>query len=137
MNRRALLLGYQMLTGLSDTSTGVLLIFTPALTLRLMRLHVPPDSLPLLSYVGVFVLSVGIACFYGAFLTTRATFTSKLEVVWLLTAITRGLVAIFIVSKILTGTFETGWVTVAVTDGAFALLQSLGLSKGWLADAAA
>ena len=71
MSRR-LLLGYQLFTGLSDTSTGVLLILDPAWTLRLMRLQVSQDALPFLSYVGAFVLSVGIACLYGAILATRS-----------------------------------------------------------------
>jgi hypothetical protein len=135
--KRRLLFGYQMLTGLSDTSTGILLIVAPALTLRLMDLHVPANTLLFLSYLGVFVLSVGIACLYGAWLTTRTAFAPKLEVVWLLTAITRGLVAIFILAKTASGALDHGWITVAVSDGAFALLQVVGLAKGWLSNAAA
>jgi len=131
--KRRFLLGYQLLTGLSDASTGVLLIVAPAITLHMMRLHVQQDALPYLSYVGVFVFSVGIACLYGAgLLTTRPILVQKLEAVWLLTAITRGLVAIFVVAKILSGSLEHGWVTVALTDGAFALLQTIGLARGWL-----
>jgi hypothetical protein len=134
--KRRVLLTYQLLTGLSDSSTGVLLIFAPALTLRLMHLRLSGSALPFLSYIGAFVLSVGIAYFYGAFLTTRAGFAPKLEVVWLLTAITRGIVAIFVACKIVSGTLEAGWMTVAISDGALALLQAIGLRKGWLADAA-
>ena len=66
MTRRRILIGYQLITGASDTATGALLIFAPALTLRLMHLQAGGDALPFLSYVGVFVLSVGIACLYGA-----------------------------------------------------------------------
>ena len=130
--KRRLLLAYQLLTGASDASTGLLLIFAPALTLNLMGLHAAPAAFPFLSYVGVFVVSVGMACSYGAFLLRHAAFAEKLEVVWLLTAITRGLVAIFVVVRILTGELESGWMTVALTDGAFALLQFAGLAKGWL-----
>jgi hypothetical protein len=132
--KRHLLFGYQIVTGLSDTSTGLLLLFKPALTLRLMRLHALSNTLPFLSYIGAFVLSVGIACLYGAWLATRSGSASKLEVVWLLTAITRGLVAIFVLTKTLTGVLEAGWMTVALSDGIFALLQAIGLSTGWLAD---
>jgi hypothetical protein len=135
MRRRVLVL-YQILTWLSDSSTGLLLILSPALTLHLMRLRAASDALPFLSYIGAFVLSVGIACLYGAFLTTRSGFTVKLEVVWLLTAITRGIVAVFVITQILAGTLETGWITVAISDGGFALLQTIGLAKGWLTDAA-
>src|SRR6202035_4668394 len=77
MKRRILFL-YQILTGLSDSSTGLLLILSPAFTLHLMRLHAASDALPFLSYIGAFVLSVGIACLYGALLTTRSGLTAKL-----------------------------------------------------------
>jgi hypothetical protein len=56
--------------------------------------------------------------------------------VWLLTAFTRSGVAIFVVTQILTQTLETGWVTVALSDGACVLIQAIGLRKGWLAHAA-
>jgi hypothetical protein len=134
--KRRLLFGYQMLTGLSDTCTGLLLLFAPAVTLRLMRLHVSSGSLPFLSFIGAFVLSVGIACLYGAVLATRISFTEKLEVVWLLTGITRAMVALFITADVLTGTLESAWTTVAIADGAFTLVQTIGLSKGWLTNAA-
>jgi hypothetical protein len=136
MSKRILLFAYQLLTGFSDTSTGLLLIFSPSLTIGLMGLHVAPNTLLFLSYIGVFVLSVGLACFYGAALTRTPASLQKLEVVWLLTAITRGLVAAFIVWKILTGLLEPGWAAVAISDGAFAVLQAIGLGRGWLADAA-
>jgi hypothetical protein len=126
-----LLFRYQMLIGLADTSTGLLLIFDPALTLRLMRLQASADSLPFLSFIGAFVTSVGITCLYGARLALQPASVPKLEAVWLLTAITRGLV-----SKILAGSMETGWITVAITDGAITLVQAAGLAKGWLNDAA-
>jgi hypothetical protein len=135
--KRRLLYGYQFVTGLSDTSTGVLLIASPVMSLRMMRLQAPQDALPYLSYVGIFVLSVGIACLYGCrLLATRPVLVQKLETVWLLTAITRGLVAIFIIAKISSGSLESGWITVALIDGAIALLQTIGLTRGWLGSAA-
>lgn len=127
--KRRILLGYQLLTGLSDTSTGLLLIFAPALTLHLMKLEAAPEALPFLSYVGVFVLSVGLACLYGAAVISRP---EKLEVVWLLTAVTRALVALFVIAKVFAGTLQPGWITVAVTDALFASIQAIGLAKGWL-----
>ena len=130
--KRRILLGYQVITGLSDTSTGVLLVIAPALTLHLMKLHSVPDALPFLSYVGIFVLSVGLACLYGATLTTPRVRTEKLEVVWLLTALTRAMVALFVLTKVVSGALEAGWITVAITDGLFASIQAFGLAKGWL-----
>jgi hypothetical protein len=135
--KRRVLLGYQLLTGASDTSTGVLLIIAPSTTLYLMRLHASPESLPFLSYVGVFVLAVGIACLYGAsLLTSYPVLVQKLQTVWLLTAITRGLVAVFVIAKVFSGSLEPGWITVALTDCAFALLQVIGLARGWLSNVA-
>jgi hypothetical protein len=133
MNRRYILFLYQVLIGASDTATGVLLLAAPALTLHLMNLHAPAAAaLPYLSYVGAFVLSTGLACFYGAWLTTRPRFAAKLEVIWLLTAITRATVALFVFTQIFRGTLEAGWLTVAFSDGAIAVIQFTGLAQGWL-----
>ena len=133
---RPILLCYQLLTGLSDTSTGVLLIVAPVLTLRLMRLHVPSDALPFLSFIGAFVLSVGLSCLYGALLIARGAYAQRLEVIWLLTAFTRSGVALFVVTQILAGTLEAGWLPVALTDGTCVLIQAIGLRKGWLRNGA-
>ncbi len=133
--KRPLLIAYQFLTGLSDTSTGLLLIVAPEFALRLMRLHVASDTLPFLSYIGVFVLSVGLACLYGGLQALKDVPSDRLEVVWLLTAITRALVAVFVVVKMASGALEPGWSSVALTDGAIALIQFLGLARGWLPNA--
>jgi hypothetical protein len=133
--KRLVLVAYQLLTGLSDAATGLLLIAAPGLTLRLMKLHAAVDTLPFLSYIGVFVLSVGLACLYGGLLATRNAPPDKLEVVWLLTAITRGLVAVFVAVKVASGALEPGWFSVVVTDGALALIQFVGLARGWPRDA--
>ena len=133
---RPILIGYQLLTGFSDSLTGALLIIAPEFTLRLMSLHTPADALPFLSFIGAFVLSVGLACLYGAWVVVRRKSPCKVEVVWLLTAITRASVAIIVVTQILAHTLEAGWLTVAATDGACVLIQAIGLRKGWLANAA-
>ena len=98
---RPVLLAYQALIGLSDTLTGALLIIAPEFTLRLMGLHVPSDALPYVSFIGAFVLSVGLACLYGAIVMARRGSPCTLEAVWLLTAITRASVAIFVVTQVL------------------------------------
>ena len=131
---RSILVGYQLLIGLSDTLTGALLIVAPELTLRLMRLQAPSNALIYVSFIGAFVFSVGLACLYGALLAYRGGCRTKLEVVWLLTAITRASVAIFVIGQVLAGTLEAGWLTVAAIDGACVLIQAIGLRKGWLAE---
>ena len=131
-----LLFGYQLLTGLSDFSTGISLIMAPSLTMRLMRLHLLADATPFLSLIGAFVLSVGLCCLYGAWIVHCEGCTNRLETVWLLTAIIRGSVAIFITAAIINGSLEPGWLAVAIFDGSFALIQATGLRKGWLSRAA-
>jgi hypothetical protein len=42
-----------------------------------------------------------------------------------------------VLTRILDGTLEAGWITVAVSDGIFALVQAVGLAKGWITDVAA
>ena len=94
------------------------------------------DRFTYVSFIGAFVLSVGLACLYGVILMTRRESPRSLEIVWLLTAITRAGVAIFVIAQILSHTLEAGWLTVAVTDGACVLFQAIGLRKGWLAHVA-
>jgi hypothetical protein len=130
---RPILIVYQLLIGLSDTITGSLLIAAPEFTLGMMRLHTPDNALVYLSFVGAFVLSVGLACLYGAYLMIRRGGQCKLEVVWLLTAIIRASVAIFVLMQIFTHTLELGWLMVAITDGACVLIQAIGFRRGWLA----
>lgn len=133
MKPRPILFLYQLLIGASDTGTGLLLLAAPALTLHLMKLAPPAAAtLPYLSYIGAFVLSTGLACFYGAWLTTRPLYAPRLEVVWLLTAITRAAVACFVLIQIFSGRLEHGWLSVALSDGAIALFQLTGLARGWL-----
>lgn len=129
---RPILVGYQLLTGISDTLTGALLIIAPALTLRMMSLSAPSDALVYVSFVGAFVFSVGLACLYGALLAYRASCRSRLEVVWLLTAIARASVAFFVIGQVVAGALQPGWLTVAATDGVCVLIQAIGLRRGWL-----
>jgi hypothetical protein len=129
---RPILLGYQVVIGISDFMTGILLIVAPAFTLRLMGLHAPFDALPYLAFIGAFVLSVGLACLYGAVAIARGGKRCTMETIWLLTAFTRASVAVFVVTQVVAQTLEPGWLTVAVSDGACVLIQAIGLRRGWL-----
>lgn len=135
MNRRTII-GYQLLIGLSDTSTGALLIVAPSFALRLMMIQAPADALVYLSFIGAFVLSVGIACLYGGLLAYKRCFDKSLEAVWLLTAFSRASVAVFVVAQIAAGTLSSGWLTVAAVDGTCVVIQAIGLRRGWLKSAA-
>ena len=133
---RPVLIVYQLLIGLFDAITGALLIAAPEFTLGMMRLHAPDNALVYLSFIGAFVLSVGLSCLYGAYLMIRRENSCRLEIVWLLTATIRASVAIFVLTQILAHTLEAGWLTVAIADGACVLIQAIGLRRGWLAHVA-
>lgn len=127
-----LLFAYQLVAGVSDASTGVLLIAAPLFTLRMMGLSVPQDATPFLSFIGAFVLAVGLSYLYGAMLIRRVGGVQRIETVWVLTAIIRSSVAIFILAAVLNGSLAPGWLTIAAFDGICALIQASGLRGGWL-----
>lgn len=126
------LLAYQLVAGVSDASTGVLLIAAPLFTIRMMGMSVPRDAAPFLSFIGAFVLAVGLSYLYGALLIHRTGGVPRLEAVWLLTAIIRSSVAIFVLAAVVGGTLSAGWLTIAVFDGICVLIQARGLRRGWL-----
>ncbi len=130
-----LILGYQLVAGISDAATGALLMTAPVFTLQLMRLTTPADALPFISFIGAFVLAVGLAYLYGALLVSRGGCTSKLEALWLITAILRGSVAAYVATAVLSGALVPGWIVIAFFDGACVLIQAAGLRQGWLTHA--
>lgn len=131
--RHSMLLGYQWMTGAAEAGAGVLLYLAPALTLRMMGMSAPTDARPYVSYIGAFVLSVGLSCIYGAWLLQQEATPERLETVWLLTAFVRSAVAIYVIKSVLTGELETPWLVVAAFDGVCAAVQGVGLRRRWLA----
>lgn len=135
MNRKMLLL-YQLLTGLSDSLTGTMLMIAPAEALLLMHVPAPAAGLVFVAYIGAFVFAVGLCCLYGALLILRGDSARQLATVWLLTALMRASVAVFVTQQVLAGTLAAAWLPVAAFDGACVLIQALGLYKDWVAYAA-
>lgn len=134
--RQALVL-YQCAAGLCDATTGLLLIAAPASTLGLMGLTVIPQPDAFLRYIGVFVFSVGLTYLWTVLrwpLNDRATLVWSTQ--WKITALIRLLVALFVVWQVATHAIEVRWMTVALSDGAFAAIQVIGLQRGWLQRAA-
>jgi len=112
--------------GAMDTLTGVMLVFFPALTLGLIGVvPPPPESLVLVSWIGVFVTGVGMS--YGMALGNPV----RGAAVWGVTGLVRALVAAFLAIKILSGALPHAWLTVALTDGVVAAAQFATLRMGW------
>lgn len=133
---RTMLLAYQTITGLSDSVTGALLMMAPAETLGRMHVSAPPSGLVFVAYIGAFVFAVGLSCLYGARLVLRGDAAHQLGTVWLLTALMRASVAVFVTQQVLAGGLAVGWLPVAGFDGACVLIQAVGLCRNWVAYAA-
>ena len=117
---------WSVAVGAMDAVTGALLIFAPALVLGLLGIGTPSaDALQFLSWIGVFVMAVGLS--YGLALGEPR----RGEAVWIFTALVRMMVAVFLTGKILSGTMAPAWLMVAASDGAVALVQLAILRAGW------
>ena len=130
---RRWLLVYQYAAGLCDTTTGLLLLAAPAGTLALMGLTIIPQPVVFVRYIGIFVLSVGLTYLWAA---GRWPLTSHAHIGWVtqwkITALVRTLVALFVVWQVVSGSLEGRWISVALSDGFFAVIQWTGLFQGWL-----
>jgi hypothetical protein len=130
--RRWLIL-YQYVAGLCDTSTGLLLIVAPEWTLRLMGLTIVPEPIVFIRYIGVFVLSIGLTYLWAVRLWPLTSLAhTGWSAQWKITALVRTLVAVFVVGQIASSALDSRWISVALSDGAFAIIQWIGLRKGWL-----
>lgn len=123
---------YQWLAGMCDALTGALLLVAPVWTLKLMGVHQPPQPVEFVSFVGAFVFSVGLAYLYAARIPLTPNGAHRWQTVWVLTALSRSMVAAFLLWHILAGKMEPAWLVVAASDAALAILQWIGLGRGWL-----
>jgi hypothetical protein len=85
-----------------------------------------PDALVFLSWIGVFVMGVGLS--YGMAL---GNCLGRCEAVWGFTALVRMLVSVFLLISIIRGVLESVWGVVALSDGVVAVVQIVILRKGW------
>ncbi len=127
-----ILLAYQLIAGISDSLTGAFLIVDAVWTLHLLSLRVPAEALPYLSLIGAFVFAVGLAYLYGAFLVVRSGCATRLEAVWVVTAIIRCSVAAFVLARVSTGMLDRGWLLIAFFDGVCVVIQVMGIRLGWV-----
>jgi hypothetical protein len=123
---KRLALFWSLAVGAMDALTGLLLILSPALVLRLLGITEPPaETLVFLSWIGAFVAATGLS--YG--LSWRGV--SAAETVWAFTAMIRLSVAAFLTVKIASDSLPAGWAMVAAADAAVATVQMVGLKAGW------
>jgi hypothetical protein len=122
---------WSVMVGAMDALTGLLLILAPASVLRVLRIEAPsPDAMVFLSWIGVFVMAVGLS--YGLALGKHR---GRGETVWMFTALVRTLVAVFLVIQITRETMAPAWLAVALSDGLVAMVQMVVVRKGWWREA--
>jgi Na+-driven multidrug efflux pump len=127
MNKTRFLKFWSLMVGAMDALTGLLLILAPGLVLRMLRIEIPsPDVLVFLSWIGVFVMAVGLS--YGFALRGRR---SAGETVWMFTALVRMMVCVFLIIHMTLGDMALAWLPVALSDGLVAAVQFFILRKGW------
>lgn len=126
MKKSSLLKLWSAGVGAMDAVTGLLLIFAPAFTLRLLGISYPsPDATVFLGWIGVFVMSVGLS--YGL-AVVRSSYGAP---VWIFTSLVRAAVAVFVTARVLDGSLEARWIMVALTDASVACAQIFILRAGW------
>ena len=126
MNKKKFLMGWSIGVGAMDGLTGLLLVVVPGLVLKLIGVvPVSADALVYLSWMGVFVGGVGLsyAIAVGDWRMGKA--------VWMVTALVRVLVAVFVAWRIVDGSLAGAWVTVALTDLVVAVVQMAVVRAGW------
>lgn len=130
MNKQQWVIWWSVAVGSMDAMTGLLLVISPARVLGLLDIAVPPaDALVFLSWMGVFVAGVGLS--YGFVLGDRRRGPS----VWMVTALVRVLVGVFVCWRILDGSLVPLWAVVALTDLGVAGGQLAMLRAGWWEEA--
>ena len=127
MSKTQFLKIWNVMVGAMDALTGLLLILVPELVLRLLKIEAPSqDAMFFLSWIGVFVMAVGVS--YGFALSRHR---GRGETVWLFTSLVRMMVAVFLVIQLSFGKMAPAWLLVAFSDGLVALVQMVILRKGW------
>jgi hypothetical protein len=115
-----------LFAGLGDAATGILLVATPALVLRLLGIGTVTDEV-LLRFVGVFVACVGLTYLYPWVLRRRGRLRPAMEI----TAGIRLAVAVFLAITVLRGAMDEAWIPVGGYDALVAAAQLALLARGF------
>ena len=130
--RRTLAAAYTAIAGGLDTVTGLGFVFVPELTLAAMGAdpEMEADTF-FLSFVGVFVASVGLGYLWALWRWLRRGDTAFLRAVWRLTILIRLASGAFCTMSLLNGDLDPGWLGVPLADFLFAAVQIWLLRAGW------
>lgn len=129
MTKTTFLKYWSLAVGAMDVLIGLLLVFFPVLVLRFLKIEAPSaEGLVFLSWVGVFVMSVGLS--YVLAMGRRG----HGEAVWIFSSVASMLTAVFLTARILGESMAGGWTLVAAACALVALVQITLLRAGWWRD---
>ena len=114
---------YQRGAGVCDASTGLLLLFTPAAALRLMRIERLPSELVYMQFIGAFVFGVGLSYLLFSRFPRNSAEAAAARAMWIMSAVLRIAVGGFVSVQVLTNTLEARWAIVAFVDLLLAAVQ--------------
>lgn len=114
---------YALLAGSCDGLTGILLMAAPNYTLRLMGMETMPVEPIWMQWIGAFVFSVGFSYYFPFFSTSRETNRRRIISLFEITAFIRIVIAVFTGVSIMQGSLDSAWISVTLTDAAFAAIQ--------------
>ncbi len=106
-----------------DVCTGILLIFFPVFTLRLMGFSQMPPEMVFISWIGVFVFCLGCAYWLPFLETRRDDRKIQLNLSLRLTTLARFCVGFFVIGAIGANSLPQGWLLVGLIDLACATFQ--------------
>jgi Na+-driven multidrug efflux pump len=129
MTKSAFLKNWSLVLGTMNLMAGLLLVFFPVLVLRFLKIEAPPtEGLVFVSWIGVFVMSVGVS--YVLAMGRRG----HGEAVWIFSSVVMVLTAVFLTARILGESMPGAWTLVAAACALVALVQIVLLRAGWWRD---
>lgn len=132
MKPNAIFVGFQATAGFCDTLTGILLILLPSFALQLMGVRQPIAEPIFVSFIGAFVLAVGLSYLLFILPPHNAYDLAAVRAAWLITGLVRLCVATFVLAACLARRLDPAWLTVAMVDYCVAAFQFVA-RRTWLA----
>lgn len=131
MRSKTAFVGFQLAAGTCDTVTGLLLVLVPSFTLRLMGVAQIVAEPIFVSFIGAFVFAVGLSYLLFLVPPRNAVDLAIVRTSWLITAVIRLCVGMFVLGACLSRKLNPAWLTVAIVDLSIATFQLTARSK-WL-----
>ena len=122
---RTMIPSYQWTAGLYEFTLGVCMVAAPDSHLIHLLFRNSDASVAVYSFAGMFVFTLGLCAFLGAYLELRRDSMPRLQTIWLLTAIIHSGAAIYVAMQILTGALTLGWLLIAIPFALFAIAGAL------------